>query len=712
MKLLGLPNKILCCITKNLDQAHNILSFARVNKRTKDLLLLPLYKFNIHRQNSSALYWAAQHGKTQLVEQLVHQYHCNVNTMNTVHDSNTPLIYAALNSSAAIINVLLSSQQISVNTRNHNSECALWCAALGRHEDVVGILLPQDSIQVNASDLEHGVTPLGMAMKRGHAGVMWSLLAVEQININSKDQHGQTPIFHALFHAIKKPDLDILMMILGKDGIDLSHQDGRSFTPLIYAVRCRKKGLIQILLSHPTSSTEPQDLEDQTALWHAVQKQDTRIIKLLLDKGADITAQDLDRETPLHKSITTGRASFTKLLLQYSMGRQSTFNLNFADTMLPPLCSAAHLGNTKIMQVLLDYGWNTNKVDAKQQTPLHFATKNGYYKVIQVLLNSQQLDVNAQDQCSSTALHNAAHGGHMVVVNLLLSKADININIKDKNSCTLLWWAMGHGHHGMALRLLKERNMNINIIGKFETYIQRKSTSLHHAVERGWPQLMQQLLAKTTLNPNITDESSQTPLSCTAHEGDLQIMEYLLHQPDVQMNTVEEFKQPPLWSATSQGHVQVVQRLLQCHQINVNQGQATYWSPLWAAIEGDHPHVAMQLLCCGTQLDVNAQTYLDESTLSLAAFKGHLCVVERLLQDRQVDPNDINKMGHTAVWWAASAGQINVVAWLLKDHVLTQLKDENGKDTLDAASNHHHFNMVLLIQGTHHSAEQVSHPRI
>lgn len=39
------------------------------------------------------------------------------------------------------------------------------------------------------------------------------------------------------------------------------------------------------------------------------------------------------------------------------------------------------------------------------------------------------------------------------------------------------------------------------------------------------------------------------------------------------------------------------------------------------------------------------------------------------------------------------------MARLLKDRVLTQLKDENGKDTLDAARDNNHFNMVLLIQG-------------
>ena len=122
MMLLDFPNEVLCCIAENLGQARDILSFARVSKGTKDLLLSTLYKFNIERQNSLVLCWAAEHGKTRLVEQLVPQYRCNVNTVNTVHDGSIPLIYAALNGSAAIVDVFLSSQQICVNMRNHKGQ--------------------------------------------------------------------------------------------------------------------------------------------------------------------------------------------------------------------------------------------------------------------------------------------------------------------------------------------------------------------------------------------------------------------------------------------------------------------------------------------------------------------------------------------------------------------------------------------------------------
>ena len=215
--------------------------------------------------------------------------------------------------------------------------------------------MQRDDIQVNTADLEREVTLLGMAVKKGHAGVVRSLLAIEQIDINSEDRHGQTPVFHALSRAIGKLDKKIFKMILVKGGADLSYRDRRGFTPLIYAVRRREKGLTQILLSHQTSSTESRDWQGRTALWHTVRKRDADIIKLLLEKGADIAAQDIHGETPLYELIRTGRPSLTELLLRHP-GRQSELDLNNADDVLPPLCLAAYLGNTEVVQLLLDHG--------------------------------------------------------------------------------------------------------------------------------------------------------------------------------------------------------------------------------------------------------------------------------------------------------------------------------------------------------------------
>lgn len=104
-------------------------------------------------------------------------------------------------------------------------------------------MLQRDNIKVNITDLEHEVILLEIAVKKGYTRVMQSFLTIKQIDINSKDQHGQTPVFHALSHAIGKLDKKIFKIILVKGGINLLYQDRRGFILLIYTMHYREKGL-------------------------------------------------------------------------------------------------------------------------------------------------------------------------------------------------------------------------------------------------------------------------------------------------------------------------------------------------------------------------------------------------------------------------------------------------------------------------------------
>lgn len=64
----------------------------------------------------------------------------------------------------------------------------------------------------------------------------------------------------------------------------------------------------------------------------------------------------------------------------------------------------------------------------------------------------------------------------------------------------------------------------------------------------------------------------------------------------------------------------------------------------------------------------------------------------------RVDPNVVDNMGRTVFWWVACAGRGRIVERLLEDdRVLTQLKDVNGMEALDAARQHDHFNVTCLI---------------
>nr|XP_001402132.2 hypothetical protein ANI_1_2064184 [Aspergillus niger CBS 513.88] len=626
-----------------------------------EILLCIAESFDLSRDIlASALCWAAQRDHSLLAERLVREYHGNV---NAVHDGNTPLLYAASDGSIKVVDALLASRQIQVNWRNTKGHSALWRAARYGYTDIVKRLLKQDNIKVNIADRTQGTTPLAVAVIQGHAKTVESLLTARRIKVNIRDRRGWTPVFHALSRAISYGDRSILEMILTRPDVDLLHQDEEGRTPLIYAVQYNEVSLTAMFLRHPTSRTEPRDFHGRTALWYAVQQGNTDIIPLLLDSGAD-----------------DGNLSATRLLLRDPTVWTPVFALHAVNNVLPPLCMAADRGSIEMVRSLVECGWYVNEVDVEGRTPLHCAAENGHDPVVQVLLANEQLDVNARDHRKSTALHEAAWKGY---------------------GCTPLWYATRHGHYNVALKLLEESNVIVNTVCRLQTQPE-KSTSLHHAVNCNATQTVQRLLARTALNPNVTDDCGRTPLSCASRAGNLPMVELLLSRSDVRVNSAEQNEQPPLWSAASQGHIQVVERLLQCGDIEVNQGWGPYSSPLLAAITRGHSGVAMRLLNCVPRPDVNARTYLGDSALSLTAREGHVDVVARLLEDWQTDRNGADRQGRTALWWAARAGQAQIVQRLLEDdRVLIDVMDNDGVDAMGAARSYYHFEVVWLIR-THY----------
>jgi len=89
-------------------------------------------------------------------------------------------------------------------------------------------------------------------------------------------------------------------------------------------------------------------------------------------------------------------------------------------------------------------------------TPLHQAARRGHIKVVDVLLRSPCLTVNARDSWNGTALHNAAAEGHIVVVAALLEKKVLELNVVNNFNQTPLDLAIKYKHTEIE-RLLTER---------------------------------------------------------------------------------------------------------------------------------------------------------------------------------------------------------------------------------------------------------------
>lgn len=82
------------------------------------------------------------------------------------------------------------------------------------------------------------------------------------------------------------------------------------------------------------------------------------------------------------------------------------------------------------------------------------------------------------------------------------------------------------------------------------------------------------------------------------------------------------------------------------------------------------------------QIDLNVLNRQGESPLMMAALKGQVDLVEKMVQKGA----DVNKTGWTPLHYAASTGQTKVIAALLLNHAYIDAESPNGTTPLMMAS--------------------------
>ncbi|KAK7495386.1 hypothetical protein BaRGS_00013325 [Batillaria attramentaria] len=105
------------------------------------------------------------------------------------------------------------------------------------------------------------------------------------------------------------------------------------------------------------------------------------LLKLLLNKGADIEAKNKEGFTPLHTACKYGR----KVAVERLIARGA--NINAAgEGALTPLHLACQYDHTDVLEQLLSAGAKIEAKDIKQMRPLHLACKTGSPDLVDTLI--------------------------------------------------------------------------------------------------------------------------------------------------------------------------------------------------------------------------------------------------------------------------------------------------------------------------------------
>ncbi|KAJ2979724.1 hypothetical protein NQ176_g3080 [Zarea fungicola] len=237
---------------------------------------------------------------------------------------------------------------------------------------------------------------------------------------------------------------------------------------LLRAAREGYEGIVKLLIDKG-SDIEANDLWSQSPLSCAAGNGRETTVKLLLDKGARIEAKNQYARTPLWRAVSGGHFETTKLLLNNGA------NIETKDSHdQTPLTEAARLRHEAIVGLLLDKGANVEAKNIVGFTPLLMATTNEGRTIVQptvsiyanhtiklmyaqkaivTLLLDKGAKIEARDELYQTPLMLAASNGNYVVVRLLVDKG-AEVNARDRFGQTPLYCAAASGDETVVQILL------------------------------------------------------------------------------------------------------------------------------------------------------------------------------------------------------------------------------------------------------------------
>ncbi|KAL9085606.1 MAG: hypothetical protein Q9165_007506 [Trypethelium subeluteriae] len=359
---------------------------AQFGLRTLTRLLLKDGKLKLEADakdswDRTPLWLAAQYGDEVVVQLLLETGKVDVNSRDWAGE--TPLLQAVWEGHEAILRLLLEQGKVDVNSRNIYGQTPLWQAASDGHEAIVLLLLETGKVDVNMDSA--GETPLWKAASDGHEGIVRLLLEQGKVDVNSRDRCGQTPLWQAASNGHEA----IVRLLLEQGKVDVNSRDSyNGQTPLWEAASNGHEAIVRLLLEN---SEVEADLRNKayggTSQGGPSVRGRAAMVRLLLLEMGEVEADWRDRAVsrmPLWQAMSSEGKTMAWLLLE-----TGEVDVNLRDkTRHQTLLWQAECDCEAIVQLLLKLGKARDSRDSRdwwKTTPLSRAALHGYEAVVQML---------------------------------------------------------------------------------------------------------------------------------------------------------------------------------------------------------------------------------------------------------------------------------------------------------------------------------------
>ena len=279
----------------------------------------------------------------------------------------------------------------------------------------------------------------------------------------------------------------------------------------------------------------------RTLLHLAASRGFVRVVEVLLDSGAAISAIDRWRQTPLHLACKNGHVAMAKLLVE----RGANINAKTRDRYSSVFIAINSNNNLELVDFLLRKGCNPTGRAKGGLTPLHRAAMYNLLEMSKLLL-SHGSDMTAKTELGLTALDCAGTTGGARLVTVLLEAVDrmsalhraarftrpdalklliddgYDVNMKSLDcGYTPLYEALRRGHLD-AMRVLLDEGADVN------AELDNGTTMLHAAAAAKEVSVdMVRLLVEKGANTAARDGRGRSPLDVAVAAGNYGVEELL-----------------------------------------------------------------------------------------------------------------------------------------------------------------------------------------
>ncbi|KAJ4294216.1 actin- protein 3 [Kalmusia sp. IMI 367209] len=504
----------------------------------------------------------------------------------------------------------------------------MWAAKNGVENIVQSYFTDNSNLTLHETAIQEAFLA---AIEHGHEGITMLLLK------NGADANGRITAPHSyysypLHSAAAYGHLPVVKTVI-EHGADKGRLEEREWSALHYAAH---KGHLEILqaLGVDDQVIDRKSNYGDTMLHLAASSGHDNVVRFLVERGADLTATNGGRVTPLHIAMMHVRhphETTVKLLLSYEieLGIVTDKDETFKDMI--------RLGHLELIKILLDHD-KARLLGPKGRflELLEKAMLQDQREIAECLVE-RGADIAASDEEGWTLLHVAAWKGKFSYVNWLITLgADVNHKTNEGESCLHL--AVKCNHHPIT-RLLLQHGIDVSSVDGFN------QSPLFLASAQGHNDDVRLLLEKGA-DQIACLRNGASPLFMAARNGNLELAKMLLGDG---IGLTQAFEDGSTLSPRQQA--------------SIDAAKDDRFTPLLTAACNGHLEVVNLLLKHGAS--IAAETHAGDTALDLAILKGHLDVVQALLH-AGADVSTHEGEGWTPLYKAALHGQDDIAKLLLE----------------------------------------------